>query len=220
MDFAHLISKFIHIACGVLVLILGLAQMILPKKGRLHRGIGKTYFVLMVIIFFTALPPAVYSGNWFLASVSFFSFYLVLTGQRYGSKKAQGQGLMTDKVITIFGFLSSIMLFAVTVLLFLKGYGGFGIVPFVFGLLVFLGSFEDYKYHFLQWNAKRFGNMHWYFMHFTRMIGSYIAATTAFLVNVQLLGDGWYVWLMPTLLGTIFLVALTRHYRKKFKLIS
>ena len=219
MDLIHLVSKFIHILCGILVLIIGLWQMIMPKKGKLHRTAGKVYFALMIVIFFTALPPAIYSGNWFLASVSIFSLFLVWTGQRYGNNKAKGQGSLPDKWITIFGFLSSIFLFIITVLFLLKGNGWFSLVPFVFGLLLFLGSFEDYKYHFLKLNAKRFGNMHWYFMHFTRMIGSYIAATTAFLVNVQLLGDGWYVWLAPTLAGTLFIVILTRYYRKKFNLI-
>ncbi len=193
--------------------------MVMAKKGKLHRTLGKTYFVLMVVIFFTSLPPAVYSGNWFLASVSIFSLFLVWTGQRYGHSKAKGQGSLTDKWITIFGFLASIFLFAITVLFLLKGNGWFSLVPFVFGVFLFLGSFEDYKYHFLKLNAKRFGNMHWYFMHFTRMSASYIAATTAFLVNVQLLGSGWYVWLTPTLVGSIFIALLTRNYRKKFNLM-
>lgn len=220
MDILHLISKFIHIGSGAVVLIVGLLQILLPKKGRLHRTIGKTYFVLMVIIFFTSLPPAVYSGNWFLASVSIFSLYLVWTGQRYGKNQSKYKGKIADKLITITGFLASIFLFLVTALFLLKGNGWFSLVPLVFGTLVFLGSFEDFRYHFLNWHARRFGSMHWYFMHFSRMIGSYIAATTAFLVNVRILGDGWYIWLMPTAVGGFLIYALTRHYRKKFNLIK
>ncbi len=218
MDFIHLISKAIHISSGALVLLLGLIQMILPKKGIVHRRVGKAYFYLMVVIFFTALPPAVYAGNWFLACVSLFSLYLVWTGRRYAFNRTLSAVSIKDKLITLFGFAAAFGMYLVAILFFMKKESGMAFVPIVFGTLVLLGSIQDMMYFFFNKPEARFGKMHWYFFHLTRMIGSYIAAVTAFIVNVQPLGSHWFHWIWPTILGSIVIAGFTRFYMKKFQL--
>ena len=62
--------------------------------------------------------------------------------------------------------------------------------------------------------------MHWWFEHMGAMLGSCIAATTAFLVvNAGRLGLETFslaVWLAPTVVGVPTIVLWTRYYRQKF----
>ena len=63
--------------------------------------------------------------------------------------------------------------------------------------------------------------MHWWFEHMGAMLGSCIAATTAFMVvNAGRLGLETFslaVWLAPTVVGVPTIVLWTRYYREKFR---
>jgi hypothetical protein len=49
------------------------------------------------------------------------------------------------------------------------------------------------------------------------MSGSYIAATTAFLVvNIQLPQYNWTLWLLPTVIGSILISRSVRKYKIQF----
>ena len=62
--------------------------------------------------------------------------------------------------------------------------------------------------------------MHWWFQHMGSMLGSCIAATTAFLViNAGRLGFETFalaVWLVPTVIGVPTIAIWTAYYRRKF----
>jgi hypothetical protein len=62
--------------------------------------------------------------------------------------------------------------------------------------------------------------MHWWFEHMSSMLGSCVAATTAFLVvNANRLGlepFSLLVWLAPTIIGVPTIAIWTRYYRRKF----
>jgi hypothetical protein len=60
--------------------------------------------------------------------------------------------------------------------------------------------------------------MFWWYTHLGNMIGSYIAAWSAFSVVTlsRYLGDAWYVWLWPTIVGVPAIVLTTAYYRRKF----
>ena len=63
-------------------------------------------------------------------------------------------------------------------------------------------------------------HMHWWFEHMGAMLGSCIAATTAFLVvNAGRLGADTFslaVWLAPTIIGAPTIVVWTAYYRRRF----
>jgi hypothetical protein len=63
-------------------------------------------------------------------------------------------------------------------------------------------------------------HMHWWFQHMGSMLGSCIAATTAFLVvNAGRLGADTFslaVWLSPTVVGVPTIALWTRYYQQKF----
>ena len=60
--------------------------------------------------------------------------------------------------------------------------------------------------------------MFWWFGHMQGMIGSYIAAMTAFsAVNLShWFGAAWWVWLWPTIVGVPVITIWTSYYKKKF----
>jgi len=90
-----------------------------------------------------------------------------------------------------------------------------GLVSIVFGTIgTILGARRIYQ--FLHPPQDR---MFWWYEHFQGMMGSYIAAWTAFsaVTLSRYFGNGnWFVWLWPTMVG-VPAVALTRsYYEKKF----
>ena len=60
--------------------------------------------------------------------------------------------------------------------------------------------------------------MFWWYDHLQGMIGSYIAAMTAFSsINLShWFGSAWWVWLWPTMIGVPAISLWTAYYKKKF----
>lgn len=61
--------------------------------------------------------------------------------------------------------------------------------------------------------------MFWWYIHLQGMIGSYIAARTAFsLVTLgPLLHGAWWLWLVPISVGLPAILVTTAYYRQKFR---
>jgi uncharacterized membrane protein len=209
----------IHVACGALVLLLGLLQMILRKSGRIHRTLGNIYFYAMVVIFFTSFPISIIHSKWFLTFVAIFSLHLVWTGQRQAHFKEKKHNLKMDKAIAIGGLICGISMLALAIIFLLNGNSGFAIVPAAFGWILLLNVRQDLRQFFSTGKNMPPAEMHWIFNHISRMIGSYIAAVTAFLANVQPFGDSWINWILPTAIGAVIITFFIRFYKKKFNLI-
>ena len=60
--------------------------------------------------------------------------------------------------------------------------------------------------------------MFWWYTHLGNFIGSYIAAWSAFSVVTltRVLGNQWYVWLWPTIVGVPAIVLTTAYYKRRF----
>jgi hypothetical protein len=94
-----------------------------------------------------------------------------------------------------------------------QGRGSDALIPLVFGLI---GSRSVYK------NLMRFRNCpndptHWLQTHISGMIGSYIGAITAFLVNqsAHIPIPDVVLWLAPTAILTPFIIFEIRKVKKK-----
>jgi hypothetical protein len=205
----------IHIMAGFTALASGLGAMALSKASKVHRPIGQIYFVSMLIIFCTAVPLSWVDQNWFLFTISFFSFYLALSGFRIARTKGN-RTTPTDCLISVAMVGISSWMVGLSVHNLLIGKTATALVIGIFGLLSLLDSVRDLRY---AWSVST-PSQHWVRMHLGRMGGSYIAAVTAFAVNVI---DFWppvYNWLGPTLIGTIALTFLSRYYQRKWNLQS
>lgn len=220
----ELLDKFLtlsHIIAGGLVLLTGLLNMVMrPKGGKWHRTIGKVYFWGMLWIALSAFGIiTLFRFNLFLLIIAIFSFYLAFSGYRVLKRKKPGQQSAIDWAGAIIALVAGLVLFGVG----LKGIIGRGVHPFlilamVFGGLTMLNARTDIRmFRSTEVDEKQW----WWYHHMQAMVGSYIAAFTAFMVQN---GDRffphfehqWIFWIGPTLVGTPAIIFWIRHYRAKF----
>ncbi len=207
------ILLIIHIMAGFTALASGLGAMTLSKVSKIHRPIGQVYFGSMLVIFCTAVPLSWTDQNWFLFTISFFSFYLALSGFRIARTKGN-RITPTDRLISAVMVGISSWMVALGIHNFLIGKTATAMVIGIFGLLSLFDSIRDLRF---AW-AIATPSQHWVRMHLGRMGGSYIAAVTAFAVNVF---DFWppiYNWLGPLVIGSVTLSVLSRYYQRKWNL--
>lgn len=206
--------SLLHGLLGYMVFFSGLLQFILKKGGRMHRRIGYLY----VIAWFFLLISGAIIGHVMITFLGIFGFYNVITAVRFAQIKSTPKQLI-DKVIAVTGIIGGTAILYSAIQLILKDNLSFALVFLVFGSLFFISSFKDFKTVIAsKASNEKYGKMTWYFEHFTRMGISFIAALTAFSAIQNISGIVIVNWLLPTILGTLYLIVLTRKYKQKFKL--
>ena len=215
----------LHIACGAVAFVCAPVALATAKGGKTHRRWGKIYFWAMAGVAVTALILSFALPVFFLAMVAVFSFYSAFAGYRILSLKDMYTGARpkaVDWAAAVVTVLSSFLLFLMG--FFKPELMGVGvvqvaghtvsIVSVVFGIIgmsMGLGSIAG----FLKPPTEK---MFWWFDHMQGMIGSYIAALTAFsAVNLtRWYGAAWWVWLWPTIIGVPAISVWTAYYKKRF----
>lgn len=216
------VLRTIHIAGGAAALASLWIPLIAAKGGRLHRRAGWVFVAGMGVVAATAialcvhrflLPPA--PGNRTMAV--FLGYLGVLTGA--GAYK--GIRVLRTKNRTGRSRNALDLGVAAATLAFgpptaLVGYtSGFPPV-LIFGIIGTIGGVTTLRY----WLRPPQERMHWWYQHMSDMIGTSIAAITAFLVlNARHFGLGTWstlVWVGPTLIGVPLLLVWLRHYRRRF----
>lgn len=204
----------IHIIGGSIGLIMGTINLIRKKGDKLHKKLGLFFLYGMIINGFAGLLMTLIHSNLFLFIIGIFSIYMAATGQRYLSLKGLLKG---DKPKIIDWILSSVMLlfgfgFIIYGALLLVSSKNFGVVLLVFGSVSISMVYQDFKNYRGNSSVKNF----WLLVHIQRMIGSYIAAATAFLVVNNTILPGIVAWLLPT----VILVPLIIKWSNKYKIVS
>jgi uncharacterized membrane protein len=194
---------FIHIAAGSIGLFTGTMNIIRKKGDKLHKSVGKFFLYGMLINGFAGLIMSLIHTNYFLLVIAVFSIYMVSTGQRSLSLK---QLNAAQKPKAIDWILSSLMLFFGIGFVLFGGYfvlnkNYFGTVLLVFGAISILMVLKDFKNYQGKIQIKNF----WLLVHIQRMMGAYIAATTAFLVVNNTVLPGVVAWLLPTVILVPFI---------------
>ncbi|MBO0938578.1 DUF2306 domain-containing protein [Fibrella sp. HMF5335] len=213
----------LHIAVGTVALFVGLVPMFSQKGNSLHRRTGLVYVWCMIIVAITAIllcglqPFKMF--RLFLAGIAVFSFYLCMTGWR-ATKNKKGLYAPFDKVLAYITLVVGAGMIAFGVyLLVLNGLQFMPIVFTFFGVLTSRFALEDVRT--LGQPAQK---QHWFFQHFIRMGGSYIATFTAAVVtNAPRLAPAnapeWLeilYWIAPSLIGGWFIGLTVRRYKLKF----
>ena len=187
--------QFIHIAGGTTSLLLGIIVLSLKKGDKRHKWLGNIYFYAMLIASIVAIPMSYLHPNYFLFIVAIFTIYMLLTGYRYLSKKKIEDVSYIDWLLTagilVFGFA-----FIGFGIYHIVKQDYFGIVLLVFGTICLLFAKKDYENFTGKSNVKNY----WLTGHIQRMMGSYIASTTAFLVVNNTVIPNIIAWLIPTFL--------------------
>ncbi|MDF4220060.1 hypothetical protein PXC01_00580 [Maribacter sp. M208] len=205
----------IHTITGIIIFISGLLQILLKKGGKIHKILGNVY----LYSWFVVLISGAYLGGFLITIVGIFGFYFALTGSRIGKLKNSGITIF-EKSTFIFGGLLAIVMLGYAINLFIKGSKSYWIIFAVFGgIFTFVTVQDIFKYVLLKPLKKQiYGQLDWYFEHFTRMFISFIAATTAFVSIQDLFGNTTMNFIMPTIIGTIMIFFSTKFYKKKLNI--
>lgn len=213
----HILLGF-HIVLGGGAFVLAPLALVTAKGGRAHRRWGAIYFWCMAGVASTALIMAVWRPILFLALVAIFSFYMA-----FGAYRVLGQrGAWKEQaVVRALDWAAAILCFGASAALVLLGafrptlIQSLRIPAIVFGLLGIRISARA-MWRFTHTPAEK---VFWWYAHLQGMIGSYIAAWTAFcLVTLgPLLHDTRWLWLAPISVGLPAILVTTAYYRQKFR---
>lgn len=205
------VLRYTHIAVGGGALVLGMLQMALRHGGARHRALGRFYVLCMMLSFATSFPLSLYTANIFLSIIGIFSFYMALTGQRLYVAAMHGGFSSVDKALSVLFAFSALLMAAFSAYYFARGASNAGIVLGVFTAIFGSMTIADLRD---MWDKNRPNvRSYWKYRHIGRMVGSYIAAVTAFLANVEPFGSTLLNWLLPTAIGTTFIWYQIRKYK-------
>ena len=206
----------VHVTAGASSFLLAPVALATAKGGKQHKRWGMVYLWSMGVVAATALPMALYRPVLFLALVAVFSFYLAFSAYRVLRLKELARGGSAAPI----DWIAAVICFAASTCL--AGFGAFrpvwvqgmGIVSIVFGFIGMQASARQ-MWSFVRKPAEK---MFWWYTHLGNMIGSYIAAWTAFSVVTlpQIFGNHMWLWLWPTAVGVPAIALTTACYKRKF----
>lgn len=206
----------LHIIGGSLGLLTGLLNILRKKGDRNHKLVGKVFFISMLTAGISSLILSSLHPNSFLFIVGVFTLYMICSGQRYLKHKQVDKFNLgfIDWAITICMLIAGLMFVGTGVLGLIKS-NLFGIVYIVFGSLGSLFVWQDYNNYTKKSKIKNY----WLLAHLQRMIGSFIASLTAFLVvNAKYFPDlipSYVYWLLPTVIFVPLIIQWSNRYQAK-----
>ena len=110
---------FIHIIAGTVSLLAAAFAVVSAKGKKVHIQAGRTYFWGMFLIFITAIPMSIVSGDFFLFLVAIFSFYLAYAGMRF-AKNRRGIANLFDWVAVGLMILSGMVMWCLATMYFMN----------------------------------------------------------------------------------------------------
>jgi uncharacterized membrane protein len=207
--------RWTHILAGFLAFFIAPIPLLTAKGGKTHRRWGRIYFWAMAVAAASAMILALWRPILFLAFIAVFSFYLAFRGYRVLSRKnpSQGQGPRAmDWAAAVLAFLGGAALIVLGIVRPSPVWKQLSVVPIVFGILGVVLSANDI-WRFIHPPADR---KFWWYAHMGGMIGSYIAAVSAFsVVNFPFLPAA-VRWLWPTAVGVPGIFIWVGYYKRKF----
>jgi hypothetical protein len=206
---------YIHAFFGGLGLITGMISVFVKKGGFNHKRTGKIFSYSMIIsslisLFVARMPN---HENLFLFLIGIFTIYLILAGNRALTlkNKIKTKADWIDKLVSGAMLLTSIIMLILGISLMVQKVDNSILYVFFgsFGAFLTIRDFQTFKVFTEMKNA-------WLISHLGRMIGALIASVTAFLVAGLNIGTT-LVWMMPTILGTVYIIYWNRQFNSKNK---
>lgn len=199
---------YIHASFGGIALLTGLISIISKKGSSIHKKSGLIFFYSMLLSGLIAMVVSFLPNHEspFLFAIGIFSLYFVLSGKRALNFKHKNPDLRIDKVISAIMLLSGILMIILPIILL----NNIHIILAVFGAFGIISSISDFR---LFNNPERL-RKGWLKMHLGKMLGGYIAATTAFVVVNQFF-PGIYGWFIPGIIGGFGIAYWSRKVSKK-----
>jgi hypothetical protein len=209
-----------HVIFGTSSLLSGLGAMIVKKSRGLHSNFGSIYYWSMILTSVTALVLTILKFNSFLMAVGVFSLYLTYTGKvsidNWRRSEPWSYNIF-QWLPSMIGFIVSIWMISWPVYLMVNSGKVFVPVLGVFGIILLLNTIQDHL--LLRKSENRMPkNRKFLIQHIGKMGGSYIAASTAFLVNNVSIDPGWIMWILPSVVGSLLIAYSISSWRKKLNL--
>ena len=232
-DYLSILHRYLIIGHAVLALIAivaGPMPMLVRKGGKHHRRIGNVFLWSMIVSLMLAIILLLFRFNVFLAGITALSLNGVVTGVRVLHRKRPEENRYAwfDGSFAVIMLLAGIGLVCYGIangisLVLLDGISSDGglaimlvVLPIVFGAVVIGDTCKDIQ----SLRTLPADENWWWYYHMERMLGSYIALTTAF--AVQQIGPQlsasieWVAWVLPTVIGSPLIVIWVRRYRRRF----
>ena len=203
----------LHIAGGAVSLVTGSIVIILKKGNRIHKLIGSIYFYSLLLAAVVSFPMSYLHSSLFLFIIGVFTSYMLLTGKLYLIKKSIEDVKPRDWLLAFFMLIFGIAFLGMGTTNILNGVY-FGVVLVVFGLISLLFVLQDWANFTGRSRVKNY----WLTTHLQRMVGSYIASATAFLVVNNNVLPPIIAWLLPTIILSPLIGIWTKKYLIKKKL--
>lgn len=182
MEKTFTVAIIIHVLAGIGALIFGAFAIILKKNTPKHKPVGRYYFYCMSIIFVTGIFLSVFKGLLFLFFIAIFTYYATIIAYRALRLKNLHNGqkpAKIDWIVEIIAGMTFIGLIVFAVAYYIQSKSFDAIIPLTFGLMGLIGVVRNTK----RLLSKPKETLYWLKLHIGNMLGSYIGAITAFIVN-------------------------------------
>ena len=203
----------IHILAGTLALMAAVSAVVSSKGKKGHIIAGRTYFWGMTIIFLTAIPMSIVSGNVFLFLIAIFSFYLAYAGMRFARNRT-GIANIFDWVAVGLMILSGTLMWCLAIYYFINNNSQY-ITLIIFGFIAISLGYTDFRgyRHKSAIGKQRIAR------HLTNMLAGTIAVITAVLVTNIYIEPVFILWILPTIVITPIIFWWNRKYTVSNKAI-
>lgn len=200
----------LHITAGFTAFSTGILAMLAAKGKKGHNSSGIIFVFAMFTVAITAFVMSLMRLNLFLFMIAGFSMYMTFTGYRFlkiRRMKSAEVGKF-DWMATLSGLLTLLVPTIIILFNFSHTNQGTLIVYAVFGAIMSIMIFQDIQVYR---KISRQSKSDLLTIHVARMVGAFIAASTAFLVLNWQSDPVWIAWLLPTF---VFSPVIAFHQRK------
>src|ERR1700735_2356831 len=185
----------VHVAAGFSSFVLAPVALATAKGGKQHKRWGMVYLWSMGVVAATAVPMAFFFPVRFLALVAVFSFYFAFSAYRVLRLKELARGGSAEPI----DWIAGVATFSTSALLAWMSWfrpHTIEVLPLVGVIFGFIGM-RGAAVQLISFVRKPTEKMFWWYSHLGNMIGSYIAAWTAFSVVTLPLyfGQSFFFWL-------------------------
>jgi hypothetical protein len=216
----HSLLLITHIIFGTSALLSGACAMLVRKTPGIHTKAGKIFYLSMYGAAATALLLSLINFSPFLLSIGIFTFYLTYTGKNAIDNWRRKEPLQADfytQLPPIIGMVVALWMIANPIITMIQTNNIYVPLLAIFGTILLINAGQDFI--FLRNPANLYPkNKDFLLQHIGKMGGSYIAATTAFLVNNVSLDPAWIVWLLPTFVGSFMITLAIIKWKKKLRI--
>lgn len=188
----------IHVIAGSASLLFGMIAFLLRSNTPKHKPIGRIYFWCMTVVFVSAIILSVAKSLVFFFFIAVFTYYSVAIAYRALRLKQLHLGQKPALIDWFIQIAAGLVFAGALILAGINDYQGARIIMLVFGAMGLWAVYVNSKAIFK--GPKK--TNYWLTMHLGNMLGSYIGAITAFLVNQsdKIPVNPLFLWLGPTVL--------------------